>query len=131
MRAAQLSLVLLITGAAAVHAGDGVGWHRDLDSARQVALRTNKPILLHFCSPSCVPCVRLDQEVYARPEVQRALETMFVPVRLNVDDYPATAEAFGVRRWPADVILAPNGQFIAQLNCPPAPDEYLAQLEQV
>ena len=64
-----------------------------------------------------------------RPEVQRALETMFVPVRLNVDDYPATAETFGVRRWPADVILAPNGQFIAHLNCPQVPAEYLAQLE--
>jgi thiol-disulfide isomerase/thioredoxin len=102
----------------------------DLESAKQAARQVNRPILVHFWSPSCVPCVKLEQEVYSRPEVQRAMESMFVLARLNVDDYPATASNFGVKSWPADVILAPDGQFVTLLKCPLVASQYLAQLSQ-
>jgi protein disulfide-isomerase len=130
MRATHLAIVVVLLFTSAVRAGEGLQWHFDLESAKRAAVQTNRPILVHFWSPSCAPCVKLEQEVYSRPEVKRALEAMFVLARLNVDDYPATASNFGVKSWPADVILAPDGQFVSLLRCPLVADQYLAQLGQ-
>jgi len=130
MRATHLAIVVVLLFASALRANEGLQWHFDLESAKRAAAQTNRPILVHFWSPSCEPCVALEQKVYSRPEVQRALESMFVLARLNVDDYPATASNFGVKSWPADVILAPDGQPVALLKCPQVPGQYLAQLAQ-
>jgi thiol-disulfide isomerase/thioredoxin/YHS domain-containing protein len=132
MRAAHYSIliVFLLTSTSVARAAD-LQWHYDLDSAKRAASSSNRPILVHFWSPTCAPCQRLDQEVYTQPEVKRAMESMFVLVRLNVEEYSATASNYGVQSWPADVILAPNGQFVALLKCPPVPTQYVAQLEQV
>jgi thiol-disulfide isomerase/thioredoxin len=130
MRATYLAIAVVLFSTAASHAQEGLQWHFDLDSAKRAAAQTNRPILVHFWSPSCAPCVKLEQEVYSRPEVKRELEATFVLARLNVEDYPATAANFGVKSWPADVILAPDGQFVTVLKCPLVANQYLAQLGQ-
>jgi protein disulfide-isomerase len=130
MRATHLAIVVVLLSTSTVPANQGLQWHFDLESAKRAAAQSGRPILVHFWSPSCAPCVKLEQEVYSRPEVKRSLETTFVLARLNVDDYPATASNFGVKSWPADVILAPDGQFVTLLKCPLVPEQYLAQLGQ-
>jgi protein disulfide-isomerase len=131
MRATSFSVVVFLAMSAVVQADQGIEWVRDLETAKGIAARTNRPILIHFFGPACMPCQRLDQEVYTRSEVKRALEATFIPVRLNAEEYPATASIYGVDRWPSDVILAPNGQFVARLQCPPSANQYLAQLDLV
>jgi protein disulfide-isomerase len=130
MRATHLAIVVVLLFTSTVRANQGLQWHFDLESAKRAAAQTNRPILVHFWSPSCAPCVKLEQDVYSRPEVKRTLESTFVLARLNVEDYPATASNFGVKSWPADVILAPDGQFVTLLKCPLVADQYLAQLGQ-
>jgi protein disulfide-isomerase len=129
MRATLLCVFLALASINAARGQDTIQWIRDLESAKRIAAGTNRPVLIHFWAPSCQPCLKLDQEVYSRPEVKRALEAAFVPVRLNAEEYRATASIYGVDRWPSDVILAPNGQFIARVQCPTAANQYLAQLE--
>jgi thioredoxin-related protein len=127
MRAAQLSIVILLSWTVLARA-DGVQWVRDLDTAKRIAAQTNRPILLHFWSPSCAPCMALEREVYSRPDVKAALEAMFVPVHVNADESQAITSHYGVTRLPTDVVLAPNGQVITQLKCPLVATQYLAQL---
>ncbi|MEX2138495.1 MAG: thioredoxin family protein [Pirellulales bacterium] len=134
MRVAQLSIAVLLLSlisTATAEAEVAIQWLTDLESAKRTAAETNRPILVHFWSPVCAPCVRLDQEVFARPDVKREMERMFVLVKLNVENEPGTALLYGVRSWPADVILAPDGTFVAQLKCPPVAGQYLARLAQV
>ena len=71
--------------------------------------------------------MQLEKEVFSRPEVGRALEANFVPVKLNVDEAPATARMYGVTSLPTDVILTPSGRFVAQLQSLPTANQYLAQ----
>ena len=133
MRVAQLSIAVLLFSliSTTVGAEQAIQWRSDLESAKREARETNRPILVHFWSSACAPCVRLDQQVYSLPEVKHALEAMFVPVRLKVEDEPGTVSLYGVRSWPADVILTPDGRFVALLKCPPVAGQYLAQLTQV
>ena len=134
MRLAQLLtplLLLSLISAAAAGAEQNIQWLSDLEAAKRIAVQTNRPILVHFWSQACKPCVQLEQLVYALPEVKREMEANFVLVKLNVDNEPGAAAHFGVQSWPADVILAPDGRLVARLSCPQVADRYLAQLAQV
>src|SRR5262245_44721702 len=94
----RLILAAVITAywACLADAQDQVFWQPSLEVARQVAAKTDRLVLLHFWSPSCRPCLRLDTEVFSRPEVAKALDANFVLVKLNVDDAPGTARIYGV-----------------------------------
>ena len=70
---------------------EAVHWHHDLESAKIVAKETKRLVLVHFWTPSCGPCMALDQNVFNQPGVASAIETQFVPVKLNADENSATA----------------------------------------
>jgi protein disulfide-isomerase len=134
MRAALLFhalLILALTTAASGQAPESIAWLGDLESAKQIARQTKRPILVHFWAHGCPPCQNLDQNVYAVPEVKQAMESSFVLVRLNAADYPATASLYGVKGWPTDVILAPDGQLVTRLSCPPTALMCLGQLDTI
>ena len=107
---------------------DAVHWHNDLESAKVVAKESGRLVLVHFWTPSCGPCKALERNVFSQPAVAMALETQFVPVKLNADENSATAESFGISRVPTDVVITPNGQVVGKLISPPTPTAYIAEL---
>ncbi len=107
---------------------EAVHWHNDLESAKVVAKETRRLVLVHFWTPSCGPCMALNQNVFSQPGVANALETQFVPVKLNADENSATATWYGITRVPTDVIVSPDGQIVAKLISPPTPAAYVAEL---
>src|SRR5215212_8003324 len=100
---------------------EAVHWHKDLESAKAVAKQTGRLVLVHFWTPSCGPCMALNQNVFNQPGVASAIETQFVPVKLNADENSATATWFGITRVPMDVIVTPDGQLVTKLVSPPTP----------
>ncbi len=106
-------------------------WHNDLESAKAVAKESGRLVLIHFWTPTCGPCVAMEQNVFNQPGVGPALETQFVPVKLNADENPATAQSFGITRVPTDVIVTPAGQIVGKLVSPPTPAAYLAEVGSV
>ncbi|HKD38058.1 MAG TPA: thioredoxin domain-containing protein [Pirellulales bacterium] len=111
-------------------ADDAVHWATDLETAKRMAAQTNRLVLVHFWAPWCGPCMRLETTVFNQPGVARDLEARFVPVKLNADDWPATARNFGIERLPTDVIVTPTGRALYKLGCPSDPNQYMAQLSQ-
>ncbi len=107
---------------------EAVHWHNDLESAKVVAKQTGRLVLVHFWTPSCGPCMALNQNVFNQPGVANAIETQFVPVKLNADENSATAQWFGINRVPTDVVITPDGQLVAKLISPPTPAAYVAEL---
>ncbi|HEX5471303.1 MAG TPA: thioredoxin family protein [Lacipirellulaceae bacterium] len=107
---------------------EAVHWHDDLESAKLVAKQTGRLVLIHFWTPSCGPCLALNRNVFSQPGVAGTLETQFVPVKLNADENPATAQSFGITRVPTDVIVSPDGQVVAKLISPPTPAAYVAEV---
>lgn len=107
---------------------EAVHWHNDLESAKVVAKESGRLVLVHFWAPSCGPCMALDQNVFNQPGVAGAIETQFVPVKLNADENSATAQWFGINRIPCDVIVTPDGQMVSKLISPPTPAAYVAEV---
>jgi YHS domain-containing protein/thiol-disulfide isomerase/thioredoxin len=123
---ASVVLGLLLT--ASVTAQEAVHWHNDLESAKTMARTSGRLVLIHFWTPSCGPCMALNQNVFSQPGVASALEAQFVPVKLNADENSATASSFNITRVPTDVIITPDGHVVAKLISPPTPAAYVAEL---
>ncbi len=107
---------------------DAIHWHNDLESAKNVARENKRLVLVHFWTPSCVPCKALEANVFSQPGVASAIEQDFVPVKLNADENSATAQSFGITRVPTDVVITPDGQVIGKLVSPATPAAYVAEV---
>jgi thiol:disulfide interchange protein DsbD len=58
----------------------------ELDSARALANKLNKPILIDFTGWACVNCRRMEEKVWVDPAVRKLMQDEFVVVSLYVDD---------------------------------------------
>jgi YHS domain-containing protein/thiol-disulfide isomerase/thioredoxin len=119
--------VLLGIGSSAT-ANDSIQWAPDYAAAQEIAQVQQRPVLVHFWSPSCVPCLRLEKEVFARPEVGQAINAHYVPVKVNADEFPQLAEQFGIRSIPSDVVVTSTGQMLYKTISPASPETYVQKL---
>lgn len=126
----SVSLAALLASTA-VAQSSGINWRRDLASAQAEAQQTGKPILIHFWTPTCGPCKRLERTVFNQASVAQALESQFVPVKINAEIMPAVAQQYAVFQWPTDVITTPQGHAIGKMVSPPSPGAYISQISQV
>src|SRR2546423_15189703 len=124
------TLIVVLSALLAVpaFAQEAVHWHKDLESAKVVAKETNRLVLVHFWTPACGPCMALEQNVFNQPGVANAIETQFVPVKLNADENTATATWLGITRVPTDVIITPDGQIVSKTISAPTPAAHVAEL---
>jgi protein disulfide-isomerase len=114
-------------GAASV----GIRWQHDLEAAKTLASQTQRLVLIHFWTPDCAPCMTLEQTVFNQQAVAGAIEAQFVPVKLNANENPATAQGFGITRVPTDVIITPKGEVVGKLISPPTPSAFVAEVNQI
>ncbi|MBX3473829.1 MAG: thioredoxin family protein [Planctomycetes bacterium] len=71
-------------------AKDAHGFYLDYDFALAESRRLNKPLLIDFNGKFCVPCRRMEKEVFTLPEVHKLLEG-FVVVSIITDVKDAKA----------------------------------------
>ena len=121
----------MLAAASTVAAQQAVRWQTNLEAARQTAVQTNRLLLVHFWSETCEPCARMDRDVFSRPDVAAALEPNYVPVKINVRQFPMTAQQFRVTSWPTDLVVTPHGQVLDRsVGYQPA-GAYVSRLNQV
>jgi YHS domain-containing protein/thiol-disulfide isomerase/thioredoxin len=116
---------------ASASAQQGVRWQADLDSAKRLAAQMNRLVLVHFWADWCQPCKQMDQKVFSQPEVAAALESQFIPVKVNADYFPHTRQQYGVAVLPSDVVITPDGQLVARIAGAAEPRSYIAQISQI
>lgn len=109
----------------------GFRWQHDIEAAKALAKQSGRLVLVHFWSPSCGPCVAMEQTVFNQPGVAGAVESYYVPVKLNAEQHAATAQQYGVTRIPTDVVLTADGSMIGKMVSPSTPAAYVAELQQV
>ncbi len=122
------TVCLVLAACATALADNQMPWQPDLETAKRVAAQSNRLVLIHFWAPWCRPCMRMEQDVFSKPETAKALEANFVLVKLNADDAPGTARLYGVSSLPSDVITLPNGRLVSQLQSPPTASQYVQMM---
>jgi thiol-disulfide isomerase/thioredoxin/YHS domain-containing protein len=109
----------------------GVRWQYDLESAKRAAAQTGRLVLVHFWTPTCKPCLKLEETVFNQPGVGGALQAQFVPVKINANEHPDIAQSFGITHLPTDVIITAEGQVVGKQISPPTPAAYVAETTQL
>ncbi|QDU55769.1 thioredoxin family protein [Aeoliella mucimassa] len=122
-----IALLMAPSALVVAQSTSAITWQKDLDAARAMAERDQKLLLVHFYNDNCSPCRMLDATVFNQPTVAGAVHSHYVPVKLNTNDFPATAERFGITRVPTDVVITPQGQVIKRMISPATPMDYITQ----
>lgn len=116
--ARQLTLVLLLAVAAALHAGgaqaaDGKWQSWSADLFRQ-AKAENKLVILDLEAVWCHWCHVMHDTTYSDPKVNAVLDASYIRVRADQDANPDLAARYGDWGWPATIIFAPDGTELAK-----------------
>jgi protein disulfide-isomerase len=119
-----LAVTLLACLVPACPAQAQIAWNFQLDAAQAKATRTNKPLLLHFYSQTCIPCRQLDQQVFGDPDLALTINSGTIPVKIDAQRHPDLLRRFDVSRTPTDVFLYPDGSQILKLASPADPITY-------
>ena len=91
---------------------EGIQWGSNLQQAQALSRQTGKPILLHFYSDTCPPCRMMEANTFPNPSVVEAIQSSFIPVKLNTRHYPHEAKMFNIQAVPTDIILSPDGRML-------------------
>ena len=84
-------------------------WKSDFDAARMEAQKLQRPLLVHFFSDSCAPCIQMEQNVLHKAPIEEYIQANLVAVAINVDQHSELQKRFSVNRWPCDFVLDPSG----------------------
>lgn len=118
-----LGLLILTLHPATLDAS--IPWMSDVRQAQQIAQQQQRLVLLHFYADWCGPCVRLDREVYPRPDISLAIASNYIPVKIDGQRFPEIVRHYGVQSFPTDIILDPTGRVLHRGNTPPDAGKYL------
>jgi YHS domain-containing protein len=103
--ATGLVVTILTTCSHIVGAEQGSVWRADFDSALQEAEEKKLPLLIHFYAEWCMPCKRMERDVFSSPDVKSLLANRFVAVKINSDQHQDLVRRYAVETLPSDVVV--------------------------
>jgi len=124
-------LILWLAAAAPALAADQIPWAADFQTACGMAAEQHRLVLLHFYNDNCGPCVRVEQNVFSRPQVAETVAQNYLAVKVHAGKTPQLANRYRVQQWPTDVVVTPSGLEVFRTVSPQQPDDYIAMLNQV
>ncbi|MEJ2671878.1 MAG: thioredoxin family protein [Deltaproteobacteria bacterium] len=108
-----------------------INWRDNWDSALQEAQKVNRRILLELYMEGCPHCARLHNETHADAKVADALNSGYVPVRLEGRNHMDVVKKFNVTGAPTTLVFSPEGKELHRFAGYYSPSEYLEQLNKV
>ena len=69
-----------------LHFPHGLKGYFDYEEARQAAQKANKPLFIDFTGHGCVNCRKMEDNVWANPEVLKRLRNDYIIVALYIDE---------------------------------------------
>lgn len=98
----------------ALPAGPKCFWFTDWNAAREAAVKLQRPLLIHFSMAYCGPCKRMEETVFSQETIQMLAGSYFVMVKADGNQLPSIRDHFGVKSYPTDLIVAPDGKVLAR-----------------
>lgn len=137
----SLALIALLAGPAAAAKP---GWSTDYTQGLEQAKKGKKLILLDFTgSDWCGWCIKIDREIFSKPEFKAYAEKNLVLVELDFPrgrQIPATERAqneqlatkYDVQGFPTIIVLDAEGREVGQLGYTPGgASAFIAELEKL
>lgn len=106
-----------------------VYWRDSWPAAQEEAKQANQPLVLELYMEGCPHCQRLHQETHPDQAVAKALNTRFIPVRLEGRNHMDLVKQYHVTGAPTTIIFAADGQELHRFTGFYPPPEYLKELE--
>lgn len=102
LRANPQSTALLATGASASPQPAFIAWNTHFESAQQIALSSNKTMMIAFYTDGCAACQAMDREVYGRAPIIAEAQNI-VPLKINAESQPQIAQRYNIQKYPTIV----------------------------
>ena len=83
-----------------------------LEEALAKAKAEGKHVLINFHTSTCVPCKKMEMEVFPTPECGKYVNEHFVPIAIDGEDEGAgteLAEKYQIFIFPTYLIMSPDG----------------------
>jgi thioredoxin-related protein len=106
-----------------------IQWRGNWEEALEEAKKANRPLLLELYLEGCSHCARLDRETHQDPVVAEALNSRFIPVRLEGRSRMDLVQKLEVRGAPTTLVFSPEGKELRRFAGFFPPAEYLLELE--
>lgn len=117
-------------GEVSSYSKDVVDWQYDLEEAKTLSKKLNRPLLICFTTDGCGPCLEREKFVYPISKVWQKMHREFISVYLHVNDKMNQdgATRYGITRYPRVVI--DDGVSKPKVFMPAnSPDEFLKQIK--
>lgn len=90
-------------------------WIADFGEAQELALKLNRPLLVHFHAKWCAPCGRM-KKILRTPKVTRTISRSFVGVSIDVDQKAGmqAMRQFRVNNLPTELVVTPDGAVLCR-----------------
>ena len=136
------ALLVAVAAAAGPRPPARVEWTRWNPGLRSAAGQ-GRPVLVDVYTDWCGWCRRMDQDVYARPDVREYLNRKFVTVRLNAESNEAVtyqgheltartlASGFNVTGYPTTIFLTSAGEHLVNVPGYVPADRFLLLLRYI
>ncbi len=103
----------------------------NMESALKQAEKEGKLIMVDFWASWCTPCKWMDKETFGRPEVANYLNSNYITVKINVDNFDGMAyrDQYDIRFLPTIMVLDPAGKVLQKYEETLAPSRLLTVLK--
>ena len=109
-----LLIALLVVGCEpkdSENISSGIKWGNNLDSAFDIASKSNKLIMIDFMAEWCPPCKEMDKITFSNTNIIKK-SNEFIPVRIDVDKHKDIAEEYNGNARKYGGIGIPNILFL-------------------
>ena len=81
-----------------------IDWITDYQTGLELAKKQNKPMLIAFHKKFATMSTEMTQDTYTNKRVTKYIEDKFIPIYIDVEKQPKTAQLFNVRYYPTHYI---------------------------
>src|SRR5260370_3502702 len=93
-----------------------VKWRYDYNAARREAEQKSMPLVVDIGTENCFWCNKLDAITFHDPAVAEAINSKFIPLKVDAHRNAALSDALRIQAFPTVVLAGSDGKILATLE---------------